>query len=195
MEAVPPDVTIHSLVDCKYFLYRWLIYFRYKKCISILKPDVVVSFMWYPNFITLLGGYCCRAKHKIIVSERNTLAFTPGMRLIGLVRRWGTWLLYQIADRVVTLKQQMKQEILEITPVRSNNINVIHNPVDIQALEKKSKEPLELPFFDSSLPLILSIGKLTIQKGFVHLIRAFARVAARHPAHLVKERRRIVFKD
>lgn len=196
LDRLPPLVPVHSLVDRYYFFCRWVIYFRYKKFISILRPDVVVSFMWYPNFIVLLERWFSRGKQKVIISERNTLAFTNKGGLTGNIRKLIVQLLYPTADYVIALTRQMKRELLETSPIELHKIKVIHNPVDIYGLERSSKEPIDVTCFDPSLPLILSIGSLTRQKGFKYLISAFAHVIEECPAHLVilgegKDRRRL----
>jgi len=186
LNDVPPDVTIDTLVNSKhYYILRWTIYFKYKRYISVLKPDVVVSFMWYPNFVVLLEKWIGRGRHKVIVSERTTLAFTRGSRLVGWLRRCGTRLLYPKADRIIALTKQMRQELMSAAPIRPDRVKVIYNPVDLERLKIKAEEPVHHTWFDPSRPLILSIGRLTIEKGFKHLIGAFGQVIERNAPYLV----------
>ncbi len=185
LDRVPSDVPIHSLMDRKSPVNRWLLCFYYKKYISKSNPDVVVSFMWYPNIIVLLQKYFFKGRHKVIVSERNTTAFTSGGRLNGLIRRWGIRFFYPRADLVISLTYRMRQELLEMCNIKSGRIAVIRNPVDIQALKAASREPIDMAEFDGSLPVVLAIGSLTTQKGFEYLIRAFARIIKTDRARLV----------
>jgi glycosyltransferase involved in cell wall biosynthesis len=186
LDHVPGDVDVHPLVPRKYyFLMRWLVYFKYKKCVSRLRPDVVVSFMWYPNFIALLEKRLSRVPRKVIVCEHSTLSFTKGGRLIGLIRKWMIRLSYPAADRVIALTGQMRQELMAGAPLSQDRVKVVHNPADIHELETLSKEPVDQKWFNPSVPLILSIGRLTIEKGFDHLIRAFSQIDGSHPARLV----------
>jgi glycosyltransferase involved in cell wall biosynthesis len=127
LDRVPSDVPIHSLMDRKSPVNRWLLCFYYKKYISKSNPDVVVSFMWYPNIIVLLQKYFFKGRHKVIVSERNTTAFTSGGRLNGLIRRWGIRFFYPMADLVISLTYRMRQELLEMCNIKSGRIAVIRN--------------------------------------------------------------------
>ena len=189
MKDLPSDVKLYAFIKKDYVhgLKQLLELIKLASLIKRTKPRVIVSFMWYTNVISLLARMLCgiRAKHKVIVSERTTLSFTYGGRLIGWLRRRVTQLLYPTADRVIAQTRQTKQELLETTHLQADRVKVIHNPVDIQALEEISKEPIEVIWFNLELPLVLSIGRLTIEKGFEHLIRAFAQVIKEHPAHLV----------
>lgn len=185
LDSVPPDVQVHSLVDNRYNIYRWLMYFRYKKCISKLKPGAVVSFMWYPNFIVLLERCFNRSRYKIIVSERSTLTFTYEGRLVGYIRKWFLRYLYHKADSVIAQTQQMKKELMEIGSLKHEKIKVINNPLDIKVLEEYSKDSLHASSLNLSSPLVLSMGRLTIQKGFKYLITAFASVIKSHQAQLM----------
>ena len=78
-----------------------------------------------------------------------------------------------------------------------NRVTTIHNPVDVQAVKEKSRAPLSHPWLGpGSPPVILGAGKLKTQKDFATLLRAFARVRAARPAHMIvlgegEERRKL----
>ncbi len=186
LNDVPPDVTLHPLVPGKYyFIFRWLLYFKYKKYVSRLNPDVVMSFMWYPNFIVLLEKCFGQHKHRVIVSERTTLAFTYEGRIVQWIRKQIIRYLYPKAEMVLALTHQMQQELLIASLMQSDKVRVIHNPIDIQALKKLSEESVKFGELDSSLPFIISVGRLTIEKGYHYLINAFSQVVGLHPSYLI----------
>lgn len=65
------------------------------------------------------------------------------------------------------------------------SIDVLPNAVDVNIIPQLSRDEKnslrrELTG-DADRPLLLSVGRLTPQKGFDHLLQAFARVHAKHP--------------
>jgi glycosyltransferase involved in cell wall biosynthesis len=67
-----------------------------------------------------------------------------------------------------------------------SHIQVIYNPIVTPDLQAKAKAPLEHPWFRSGEPpVILAAGRLTAQKDYSMLIRAFARVRQVRPARLM----------
>jgi glycosyltransferase involved in cell wall biosynthesis len=65
------------------------------------------------------------------------------------------------------------------------SIDVLPNAVDVDIipqLSREEKQTLRRELVgDADRPLILSVGRLTPQKGFDHLLQAFARVHEKHP--------------
>ena len=93
------------------------------------------------------------------------------MRWLGhLLYKW----LYNRADAVVCNSSEVKEELLALGVCQSR-VLLIPNPVDIEGVRKKAKEAFCLPdFSDSSLPLFVSVGRLTEQKGMDRLISLVA---------------------
>jgi glycosyltransferase involved in cell wall biosynthesis len=61
--------------------------------------------------------------------------------------------------------------------ISRDNIKVVYNPLDIDRAQVLSRlEPTRIFSDGNGHKLILGIGRLVEQKGFIHLIRAFAQV-------------------
>jgi glycosyltransferase involved in cell wall biosynthesis len=62
----------------------------------------------------------------------------------------------------------------------------VHNPIVTTDLRAKAEAPLEHPWFEpDQAPVVLGVGRLSPQKDFATLIRAFARVRMHRPARLM----------
>jgi glycosyltransferase involved in cell wall biosynthesis len=96
--------------------------------------------------------------------------------------RW----LYPLVDQIIAVSQGVAEDIREITGLPPERITVIHNPVITARLLAMAREPVAHPWFNAAEPpVILGAGRLTRQKDFPTLIRAFARVQRHRPARLV----------
>src|SRR5690606_24859955 len=69
---------------------------------------------------------------------------------------------------------------LRIDPAR---VHTRHNPIDTDALAAKAREPLDHPWFSpGEPPVVIAAGRLSPEKDFSTLIRAFSRLRQRRPA-------------
>lgn len=56
-----------------------------------------------------------------------------------------------------------------------SQISVIHNPIDIDYLQERSKAEIDHPWLSAKNgPVIIAVGRLTAQKDYPNLIRAFS---------------------
>ena len=70
-----------------------------------------------------------------------------------------------------------------LSPAR---IRVINNPVISDELLQAAQQPVQHPFFDAdNVPVVLGVGRLTEQKDFSTLIRAFDILRENTPARLI----------
>lgn len=152
------------------------------------RPRVLVSTLDYANVVALWARSLARAATRVVVVEQNTISIsareasdwrqqvTP-----RLVARFYPW-----ADHIVANSCGVADDLAAITGLPRARIEVISNPVVTAALWANTACRPMHPFFASGQPpVVLAAGRLTAQKDFPTLIRAFANVRHRHPAHLV----------
>lgn len=97
--------------------------------------------------------------------------------------------LYALASGVIAVSEGVRQDTLAITGLPPERVRVIRNPVITPALEVQARErvdhPWLLPREQRSEAVIMGMGRLTRQKDFATLIRAFALMQAQRPARLI----------
>ncbi|MCB2070865.1 MAG: glycosyltransferase, partial [Ottowia sp.] len=93
---------------------------------------------------------------------------------------------YPAVDRVVCVSQGVLDDTVHLTGLPREQLQVIRNPVVTPRLSAMAAEPVEHPWVvDRSIPLVLAAGRLTEQKDFPTLVRAFAVLRRAQPARLV----------
>ena len=168
--SVPSSCVIHDMNggSVKRCFFRLINHFRKTK------PSIVVSNLAYLNFVVILSLILARHRpRRLILREANT----PNSTIRSLkVKSLGMFLyknLYRHADAVVCNSRQVNSELCKLG-VPNEKISVIPNPVNINELTRLANIQCKLPeFADGSASLLISIGRLTEQKGFDRLIEWF----------------------
>ena len=90
------------------------------------------------------------------------------------------------AKGVVAVSQGVAEDAAKMSKLPLNRIKVIYNPIFTEDLSAKFHEPVDCPWLmDRQTSLILGVGRLTAQKDFPTLIRAFALVRQQCSARLM----------
>lgn len=93
---------------------------------------------------------------------------------------------YPKADGVIAVSEGVRQDTIKVTGIAPEKVHVIRNPVITPRLAQQAAESAPHPWLDDkSLPVVLGMGRLTRQKGFPTLLRAFAALQPDQPSRLI----------
>lgn len=113
------------------------------------------------------------------------IAFSRGFTRENLKVRLfqaGEKLISRFADRVVAVSRAQK-ECLVRSGVRAERIDVVHNAIDLEAVETVAPVDLRARFgFSAESRVIVAAGRFSPEKGQLDLVRAAERVLERQPA-------------
>ncbi len=137
--------------------------------------DVVHCHTWYTHF----GG--CLVKYlqtvPLVLTTHSLEPHRPWkVEQLGTAYHVSTWVertAYQNADGVVAVSRSMKRDVHELYAVPHDRIRVIHNGIDLQqyrpTLNLNTLHEYEI---DPDVPYVLFVGRITRQKGIIHLVNA-----------------------
>ena len=95
------------------------------------------------------------------------------------VSSWVERIAYQNATGVVAVSGSMQKDVHELYGVPRDRIRVIHNGIDLQQYRPTfDPEVLRAYGIDPGTPYVLFVGRITRQKGIVHLVNAIRHI---HP--------------
>jgi glycogen synthase len=137
--------------------------------------DVIHCHTWY----THLAGCLARALLNVplVLTTHSLEPHRPWkVEQLGTAYDAASWVertAYQTADGVVAVSEAMRRDVHGLYGVESGRIRVIHNGIDIQEYRPTfDAEAVREHGIDPVLPYILFVGRITRQKGIIHLVRA-----------------------
>ena len=150
------------------------------------KPFALVSHLAHANVAAVFARELARTKTKLMLVEHNTLTFAESKlwrgKFVPLFMKW----LYPRANFVVGVSEGVSEDIKFQLGLEQEKVNTIYNPVVDDKLFLKAKTCLNHPWFaKNALPVFLAVGRLTDQKDFSTLIKAFALVRKKRLARLI----------
>jgi starch synthase len=137
--------------------------------------DVVHCHTWY----THLGGILIRQGYEIplAITVHSLEPLRPWKReqLRGGydLSCWIEETAIELADAVIAVSQGTRDDILRVTDIRPERVHVIYNGIDPSIYQPvTATDALERYGVDPSRPIVLFVGRITRQKGIIHLVRA-----------------------
>jgi glycosyltransferase involved in cell wall biosynthesis len=151
------------------------------------RPTALLSAM-FTNIVAVCARRLAGIPHRLIINEQNTLS--------SLVKnkndlRWKLYpklaaAFYPGADWITAVSQYVADDLANVARIPPQRIQVVYNPVVTKDVRTKAEASLEHPWFkEGGYPVLVAVGRLTDQKAFDVLIRAFSLVRTKRHAHLL----------
>ena len=137
--------------------------------------DVVHVHTWYTHLAGLLARLAYGIPLVLTVHSLEPLRPWKREQLGGGydVSSWIERMAIETADAVVAVSQGTRSDILRLFDVDPARVHVIHNGIDPDFYRPDpATDALVRHGVDPSVPYVLFVGRITRQKGIVHLVRA-----------------------
>lgn len=149
-----------------------------------MRPEVLLAAMDHANLIALWARALARTQTRVYISVRSNLS----QEAAHAPTRAGRWLprlariFYRQAQGVIAVSQGVADDIAGLMGAGRVRLVVIPNPVVTPDLAVLASAAPDHPWLETDLvntrhPVILAAGRLSPQKDFPTLIRAFAMLA------------------
>lgn len=151
------------------------------------QPHTVISALNYINIFAILATLLMPShKPKLIVTEHGTLGatsqnLTGRARLVPKLMQW----LYPFAQQVIAVSDGVADDLAQQIALPRQNIMTIYNPIDFTKIEQLKAQPLQHPWGEQNIPIVLGVGRLVEVKNFPLLIEAFLQVRKTMSCRLV----------
>lgn len=150
-----------------------------RRCVDFngagITADLVHCHTWY----THLGGIMAKLNYGIplVITVHSLEPLRPWKReQLGGGYDFSLWVektALEMADAVIAVSEETKKDILSLFNVSEERLSVIHNGIDLSEYRStKDPEVLRSLGIDPDRPYVLFVGRITRQKGIIHLVRA-----------------------
>ncbi|MCF8556497.1 MAG: glycogen synthase [Candidatus Nanopelagicales bacterium] len=139
--------------------------------------DLLHSHTWYTNLGGHIGGLLHGVPHVLTAHSLEPLRPWKEEQLGGgyRVSSWVERTAYEAADRIIAVSHGMRADVLHAYPeVDPDRVDVVHNGIDTTVYVPDYDETV-LVQLGISRPYVLFVGRITRQKGILHLIQAARR--------------------
>ena len=161
------------------------------KLVSYLRasqPKALLSTLEHANAVSLMANFLAGSKSRVIVREANTTSSGQKIntrlsaKIVYQLLRW----LYVKASGIVAVSEGVAQDLIQTYNIPAHKVSVILNPVLTQRVFDLALLPCPHPWLQQDdIPVILGVGRLSAQKDYPTLIRAFAKVRSQRPVKLI----------
>lgn len=158
------------------------------------RPQWLVSAQSYANVVAVAANLLAGRPSRVLVTER--LAVSRERKayssLLGkgrlkdrlILKMMG--LFYRRADAMAANSADGARDLERTLGLPSESVSVLYNPTFDPAIRQKADEEVRHRFIGPGMPpLILVVGRLSRQKDYPTLIRAFAKVRSRRECRLL----------
>ncbi len=144
--------------------------------------DVVHCHTWY----THLGGILAKLNYGVpfVLTVHSLEPLRPWKReQLGGGYDFSCWVektAMEMADAIVAVSQETKEDVLRLFNVDENRVHIIYNGIDPDEYHAGgSKAALTANGIDPGAPYVLFVGRIARQKGIIHLVNAIKYMAPR----------------
>ena len=142
---------------------------------SVAEADIVHGHTWYSHWAGCLVKQLAGAK--LVLTTHSLEPHRPWkVEQLGTAYHASSWIektAYENADGVVAVSSAMRQDVHALYEVPFERIQVIPNGIDPDEYRPTFDEAVLRAYgVDPAVPFVLFVGRITRQKGIIHLVNA-----------------------
>ncbi|KST67684.1 glycosyltransferase [Mastigocoleus testarum] len=150
------------------------------------QPNTLISHTTHTNAIAVLARFLVQEKIRLVLVEDNTLFARKSKSFQRKFFPILMKLLYRYADAIVGVSYATARDLESRLGLRTGKVKIIYNPVVDSQLTFQANESFNHPWFQKGAPpVFLAMGRLTQQKDFATLIKAFSILRSNKVARLM----------
>lgn len=159
-----------------------LVFLRFLNLVRHESPILCMSAMPSDNCLNILSSFISCIPPIICVHGMPSHFYSSYDRLI---KSSTFFLAKKTKTRVIAVSNGVRDELIRLYGLSESQISVIYNPIDIATIQELAKEDELDSRVNTTVPLIVTVGRLNAVKSQWHLIRAFAELRKKQECQLL----------
>jgi len=140
-----------------------------------VNADVVHCHTWYAHFAGIVAKLCYGIP--LVITTHSLEPLRPWKReQLGRGYDASSWIektALEMADALIAVSEETKDDVLKHFDVDENKVKVIYNGIKLdEYVVTEEKSTLDKYNINKSKPYVLFVGRITRQKGIIHLVNA-----------------------
>lgn len=142
---------------------------------DFIDADIIHCHTWYAHFAGIVAKLCYGIP--LVITTHSLEPLRPWKReQLGRGYDASSWVektAIEMADALIAVSNETKNDILKYFNVDENKIKVIYNGINLQQyITTSESDTLDEYEVDKTKPYVLFVGRITRQKGIIHLVNA-----------------------
>ena len=142
---------------------------------DVVDADVVHCHTWYAHFAGIISKLCYGTP--LVITTHSLEPLRPWKReQLGRGYDASSWVektAIEMADALIAVSEETKVDVIKHFNVDENKVKVIYNGINLQQYVQTSESStLDEYGVDKNKPYVLFVGRITRQKGIIHLVNA-----------------------
>jgi glycogen synthase len=140
-----------------------------------IDADIVHCHTWYAHFAGIVAKLCYGIP--LVITTHSLEPLRPWKReQLGRGYDASSWIektAIEMADALIAVSEETKEDVLKHFNVDESKVKVIYNGINLQQYITTTKSTtLDEYGVDKNKPYVLFVGRITRQKGIIHLVNA-----------------------
>ena len=140
-----------------------------------IEADVIHCHTWYAHFAGIMAKLCYGKP--LVITTHSLEPLRPWKReQLGRGYDASSWIektAIEMADALIAVSEETKEDVLKHFNVDESKVKVIYNDINLQEyITTSESDTLDAYNIDKTKPYVLFVGRITRQKGIIHLVNA-----------------------
>jgi glycogen synthase len=144
-----------------------------------LDADLVHCHTWYTDMGGLLAGQLWAVPYVLTIHSLEPLRPWK-VEQLGQAYHLSAWMertAIEQADAVIAVSRETRNDVLRLFNIAPERVHIIHNGIDPEEYRPvEARDAVTRYGIDPDRPFLLFVGRITRQKGIIHLVRAIPEI-------------------
>ena len=165
-----PIVCLNKKTRFDFFRLVW----ELSRVIKKEKPALILSFLTYTNYLTVLAHGLAKLKVPLFLGEHSNLTCSLRNEKFAKIKEILVCRFYHRSTGVISVSKGVREDLITNYKIPEEKCLLIYNCIDIELIKGIVNEKVNHPWFKEDIPVVISCGRLTTPKNYPLLLEAMS---------------------